>query len=138
MLKNMKKIYLNTGILLSGTLGSSLTAFAASTDDGSVNDVGQGAERVGEMSNAMLNGTLAVVGFIGVIMFLVNGYKLFFGGEQGQETKGKQFKGLIGGAFLSTPLIFLAMFTTTFSGADVKQSDLKETISNYSSSSSSN
>jgi hypothetical protein len=129
MLQKIKKNYLNTGILLFGTLSAALPAQAV--DDGSVRDVGAGAERVGEMSNAMLNGFLALVGFCGAVMFVVNGYKLFFGGDQGQETKGKQFKGLIGGAFLSTPLIFLAMFSTTFSGADVSQSTLKETISTY-------
>jgi hypothetical protein len=129
MLKKFKRKYLNAGILLASAAASIAPAFA---DDGAVADIGAGAARVGEMSNSMLNGTLATVGFIGVVMFIVNGWKLFFAGDQGQETKGKQFKGLIGGAFLSTPLIFLAMFTTTFSGADVKQTTLKSTISNYS------
>ncbi|MFT7006679.1 MAG: hypothetical protein ACJAXJ_001187 [Colwellia sp.] len=127
MLKKLRKIYLNVGIISATTIGMILPAYAAP-----VADAGEGAARVGEMSNAMLNGLLALVGFIGVVMFIVNGYKLFFGGEQGQETKGKQFKGLIGGAFLSTPLIFLAMFTTTFSGDSVDEARLKSTISTYS------
>jgi hypothetical protein len=132
MLKTIRKKYLNTSLALVGAIGMSLPVLAA-TGAGSVGDIGQGAARVGEMSNAALNGFLAFVGFCGAVMFVVNGYKLFFGGEQGQETKGKQFKGLIGGAFLSTPLIYLAMFSTTFSGAEIKQNDLKTTISTYSS-----
>ena len=127
MLHILKKHYLTIGIIASTTLLSSSSAFAKP-----VADAGEASARIGQMSNATLNGILATVGLIGVVMFLVNGYKLFFGGEQGQETKGKQFKGLIGGAFLSAPLIFLAMFTQTFSGATVTEASLKETISEYS------
>lgn len=126
MLKTIRKHYLNAGITFATTIGMALPVSAEA-----VKDAGEGAARVGEMSNAMLNGFLALVGFIGAVMFVVNGYKLFFAGEQGQETKSKQFKGLIGGAFLSTPLIFLAMFTTTFSGADVDEASLKSTIATY-------
>lgn len=126
MLNKFRKIYLNVGIISATTIGMALPAYAAP-----VKDFGEGSARVGEMSNAAMNGFLAAVGFIGVVVFVVNGYKLFFGAEQGQETKSKQFRGLIGGAFLSTPLIFLAMFTTTFSGAEVDEASLKSTIATY-------
>lgn len=128
MFKTIKKSYLHAGIIL---ITSASSIFPVLADDGTVRDVGEGAARVGQMSNAMLNGVLATAGFIGALLFLYNGWKLFFGGDQGQETKGKQFRGLMGGAFLSTPLIYLAMFTTTFSGADATQTTIKDTISTY-------
>lgn len=123
----IKKKYFTIGIIASTTLLSSLSAHAYNP----VADAGAASARIGEMSNATLNGILATAGLIGVVMFLYNGYKLFFGGDQGQESKGKQFKGMIGGAFLSAPLIFLAMFTQTFSGDTVTQESLKDTIKTY-------